>query len=120
MRLRLPVISATIAAALLAMLRRAREHQPKEVVAILDEVIDAAEGVETARVRKEALAAMEELRRKGPGFRRNVSFWGQVGQGALALGCIAAAATGHVELGLPCVLGGGASSAALHYWNSQQ
>jgi hypothetical protein len=42
-----------------------------------------------------------------------------IGQGALALGCIAAAATGQVEFGIPCVVGGAASSAALGYWNRQ-
>jgi hypothetical protein len=45
---------------------------------------------------------------------------GPVGQGALALGCIAAAVTGHVELGIPCVVGGAALSAALSVWNNQQ
>jgi hypothetical protein len=105
---------------LLAMLKDAREHQPKPVATALTEVIDAAETVETARLRKDAMAAIEELRRKGPGSRRNVSLWGQVGQGALALGCIAAAVTGHVELGLPCVITGGVSSAALSYWEKQQ
>ena len=87
--------------------------------ALLDEAIEAAETADTARIRKDALGALDELRRKGPGFRRNVSFWGQVGQGAIALGCIAAATTGHVEFGIPCVLGGAASGAALHFWNSQ-
>jgi len=106
-------------AELLAMLKRARDSQPKPVAAVLDQVIDAAETVETTRLRKEALATIDEMRRKGPGSRRNISFWGQVGQGALAVGCIAAAATGHVELGLPCVIGGGLSSAALSVWNGQ-
>jgi hypothetical protein len=105
---------------LLAMLKRASEQQPKNVAPALKEVIEAAETVETARIRKEAMASIEELRRKGPAYRRNVSWWGQIGTGALALGCVAAAATGQVELGLPCVLGGGLSSAALKYWDSQQ
>src|SRR3954469_12803123 len=109
--------NATRDAALLAMLKSAREHHLK-VVAILNEIIEAAETVETAKLRKEALASIEELRRKGPGYKRNVSLWGQVGQGALALGCIAAAATGQIELGLPCVVAGGVSSAALSYWNA--
>jgi hypothetical protein len=103
---------------LLAMLKRARDHSPKEVLALLNEVIDAAETVETAKLRKEALASIEELRRKGPGYKRNVSLWGQVGQGALALGCIAAATTGQIELGLPCVVAGGLSSAVMGYWNT--
>lgn len=105
---------------LLAMLKDAREHRPKEVATILSQVIDAAETVETSRLRKEAMAAIEELRRKGPAYRRKVSWWGQLGQGALAIGCITAAATGHVELGLPCVITGGVSSAALGFWEKQQ
>jgi hypothetical protein len=110
--------NATRDPALLAMLKGAREHNTKPVVAILDEIIAAAETVETAKLRREALASIEELRRKGPGYKRSVSLWGQVGQGALALGCIAAAATGQVVLGLPCVVAGGVSSAALSYWNA--
>jgi len=105
---------------LLAMLKDARDHRPKETVKVLTQVIDAAETVETAKLRKEAFAAIEELRRKGPAYRRNVSWWGQIGQGALALGCIAAAATGQVYLGLPCVITGGVSSAALSAWEKQQ
>ena len=105
---------------LLVLLKWAAPHQKKkDVRALLDEAIEAAETADTARIRKDALGALDELRRKGPGFRRNVSFWGQVGQGAIALGCIAAATTGHVEFGIPCVLGGAASGAALHFWNSQ-
>jgi len=110
--------NATRDPALLAMLKRAREHNPKPIVAILDEVISAAETVETAKLRREALASIEDLRRKGPGYKRSRSLWGQVGQGALALGCIAAATTGQVVLGLPCVVAGGLSSAALNYWNA--
>ena len=113
------VSNAARDAELLAMLRWAQTHQPKTVAPVLAEVIDAAETMETARVRKEALAAIEELKRKGPQARRDMSTWGQIGQGALALGCIVAASTGHVELGLPCVIGGAASSAALNFWSGQ-
>ena len=105
--------------ALLALLKAAGKNQPKEVAPVLDEVIEAAETMETTRLRKAALASLEELKRKGPGYKRDVSMWGQVGQGALALGCIAAAATGHVELGLPCVIGGATSGAALTFWDRQ-
>jgi hypothetical protein len=106
-------------AELLGMLKHARETEPKNVTVVLKEVIDAAESVQVTRLRKEALASIEELKRKGPASKRDMSNWGLIGQGALALGCIAAAATGHVELGLPCVVGGAASGAALSYWNSQ-
>jgi hypothetical protein len=105
---------------LLAMLKWASKHQPKDVTPVLNEVIEAAETMDTTRVRRDALASIEDLKRKGPGSKRDMSTWGQIGQGAMALGCIVAAATGHVELGLPCVIGGAASSAALNYWNGQQ
>ena len=105
---------------LLASLKKSNTQQPKEIAPILTEVIEAAETVETGRLRKDAFAALEELKRKGPNSKRNVTWWGQVGQGVLAAGCIVAAATGHVELGLPCVVGGGLSGAALQVWGSQQ
>jgi len=38
-----------------------------------------------------------------------------VGQGALAMGCVVAAATGQIELGIPCVVGGAAYSAGMQY-----
>jgi hypothetical protein len=107
--------------ALLAMLRessRAR-NQPKEIVAALNEITDAAETVDIANIRKQALAAIEELKRKGPAYKRAVSWWGYVGQSTIAAGCIAAAATGQVALGLPCVIGGASASAAMNFWTNQ-
>lgn len=103
---------------LLKMLKWSARHQEKPAAKILAEVIDAAETVDTARIRKEALAAIEELKRKGPGSKRKLAGWGQVGQGALALGCIGAAVAGAAALGLPCVIGGAASSAVLN-WATQ-
>jgi hypothetical protein len=103
----------------LAMLKWAAAHQPPGVVPVLEEVVEAAETADTFRLRKAALASIEELKRKGPGSRRELSFWGQVGEGALALGCIAAAVAGQVEFGLPCVIGGAATSAALRFWERQ-
>jgi hypothetical protein len=104
---------------LLGMLKSVAKHYPQKTQAMLNEVIEAAETVDLARIRSEALAAVEELKRKGPGSQREVSFWGRVGQGAIGLGCIAAAALGQVELGIPCVVGGAVSSAGLYYWDNQ-
>ena len=105
---------------LLAMLRQAQQRNlPKATAAPLKEVITAAETVETGRLRKQAMASIEELRRKGPQSRREISRWGHIGTGALALGCIGAAALGQVALGLPCVVGGALSSAGLKYYDSQ-
>jgi hypothetical protein len=103
-------------AQLLAMLRREVHHQPQDVQPIVNEIIEAVDTMEIAHLRKVALAAIEDLKRKGPGYKRDLSTWGQVGQGAMALGCVAAAATGQVEFGLPCVVGGALGSAALNYW----
>ena len=105
---------------LLATLKWAVKQQNQQTAAVLAEVIEAAETLDTAKIRKEAVAAIEELKRKGPGTRRDISWWGQIGQGALSLGCIAAAAAGVVAVGLPCVIGGAVSSGALYYWNAQQ
>lgn len=85
----------------------------------LEEVILAAETFETTRIRKNAVAAMDELKAKGPDDRRQFAWWGQAGQTALALGCVAASVTGHVELGIPCVVGGAVSSAALKLFTPQ-
>lgn len=94
------------------------QPQPDNVKPVLKEIIEAAETVETGRMRNEALAAIEDLKRKGPGSKRDLSLWGQVGEGALAVGCIALAVAGQVEFGVPCVIGGVATSAALRVWDT--
>jgi hypothetical protein len=106
---------------LLAMLRESSKarNQPKKTVAALNEITDAAETVDVAKIRKQALAAIEELKRKGPAYKRAVSWWGYIGQSTIAAGCIAAAATGQVALGLPCVIGGASASAAMNFWSNQ-
>lgn len=105
---------------LLDQLKWSAAQQPETIKPILNKVIEAAETAETGRLRNEALAAIDELRRKGPGYKRDLSLWGQVGEGALAVGCIVAAVAGQVEFGVPCVIGGVATSAALRFWEGQQ
>jgi hypothetical protein len=100
---------------LLAMLKGAAGSQPEDTAKILNDVIETAETVDTVRMRKESLAAIEELKQKGPNSKREITTWGQVGQGALSMGCVVAAATGQVEIGIPCVIGGAAYSAGLQY-----
>jgi hypothetical protein len=100
---------------LLAMLKWSVKSQPKDVAVVLHDVIETAETVDTVRMRKESLAAIEELKQKGPNSKRELNGWGQVGQGALSMGCVVAAATGQIELGIPCVIGGAAYSAGLQY-----
>jgi hypothetical protein len=104
---------------LLAMLKSAVKSQPKDVAAVLNDVIETAETVDTARMRKESLAAIEELKQKGPNTKRELTGAGQIGEGALSMGCIVAAATGQIEFGLPCVIGGAAYSAGMQYISKQ-
>jgi hypothetical protein len=100
---------------LLNMLKWAAKRQPKEVTVVLDDVIETADTVDTTRMRKESLAAIDELKQKGPNSKRELSGWSQVGAGALSMGCVVAAATGQIELGIPCVIGGAAYSAGVQY-----
>ena len=96
---------------LLAMLQTAEKKQPDDIKPVLKDVIETAETVDTVHMRQELLAAIEELKEKGPNSKRELSGWGQVGQGALSMGCVVAAATGQIELGIPCVIGGAAYTA---------
>jgi hypothetical protein len=102
---------------LLAMLKdsRAARGQPKKIVEALKEIIDAAETVQTGKLRQEALAAINEVKTKGPAYKRTLSMWSYLGQTAIAGGCVAAAVSGLVALGLPCVVGGATSSAVMNF-----
>jgi hypothetical protein len=99
----------------LRLLKGMSHDQPKKVRRVLEDVIEAAETADAGRIRKDALEVVSELRLKGPGSKREVAWWGKVGQTALSLGCLGAAVTGQVEFGIPCVLGGALSGAALNY-----
>jgi len=101
-------------------LRAELPGQPEQIKVPLTEVMQAADTVQLGAVRRDALAAVEELKTKGSDSRRNLDFWGQVGVGALALGCVSAAALGQVEIGIPCVIGGSASQGLLSFWEKQQ
>jgi len=102
---------------LLAKLKaiRSARSQTKEITTQLEQVIHAAEIADAGALRKDALTAIEQLKLKGPAYKRDMNAWAMVGQGALAVGCVTAAALGQFEFGLPCVIGGGATSAAMYY-----
>lgn len=85
------------------------------VSATLKDIIEAVETSETARIRKEAVAGIDELRAKGPARNRNIAWWAQAGSTLIAAGCIVAGALGQVEFGLPCIIGGPLSTAAAKY-----
>jgi hypothetical protein len=115
------VTNATRNRDLLRMLKRASAHQPKAVLPILHEVIEAADTMETSRIRREALAAIEELKLKGPSSWRDLSLAGKLAEGTVSLGCIAAAASGvGAAVGVPCVVGGALGSAALSAFDTMK
>jgi hypothetical protein len=100
------------------LLRHLKEQaaiRSKVVAETLKDIIEAVETSETSRIRKEAVTGIDELRAKGPLKNRNLSWWAQAGTTLIAAGCIVAGATGHVEFGLPCVIGGPLSTAAAKY-----
>jgi hypothetical protein len=101
-------------------LRSELKVQKDPVKLPLTEVVEAADTVQLGAVRKDALAAVEELKAKGSDSRRNLDMWGQVGVGAVALGCVSAAALGAVAVGIPCVIGGSAGQGLLSFWEKQQ
>jgi hypothetical protein len=107
-------------AGLREFLRSALPMQPAAIKPPLGEVIEAADSVQLGAVRKNALAAVEELKAKGSDSRRNLDFWGQVGVGAVALGCVSAAALGQVAVGIPYVIGGSASQGLRSFWEKHQ
>ncbi|MET0430977.1 MAG: hypothetical protein ABWZ86_00760, partial [Hyphomicrobium sp.] len=100
---------------LLTMLKKISSDADPKIQKPLGEVIDAAETLELSKLRKDALASIDDMNKKGSESLRNYNWWGQAGQTVLALGCVAAGALGQVEFGIPCVVGGAASTAALKY-----
>ena len=107
-------------AALREFLRSELSNQKESIRAPLAEVVEAADTVQIGALRRDAVAAVEDLKAKGSDARRNLDFWGQVGVGAVALGCVSAAALGQVAIGIPCVIGGSASQGLLSFWQKNQ
>jgi hypothetical protein len=111
--------NATMYPDLLLLLKSMAKYQHEDVAGPLAEVIRAAETAQAPRLKKEALAAIEEIKRKGPGYKREMTMWGYVGQATIAGTCIALAVVSLTAAGIPCVVGGAVTSAALNYWTMQ-
>jgi hypothetical protein len=103
----------------LALIKDMAAYQEADVRPILKDVIRAAETTETAGIRKEQVALIDKLKSKGAGYQRDLKTWGYVGQGAIGITCIVLATISLSAAGLPCVIGGAATSAALNYWAAQ-
>lgn len=101
---------------LLDLCKTELNHQPPKIRRELREIIQAAETFELAAIRKDAVSAIETLKVKGPQTKRNFAWWGDAGVTSLALGCVVASVLGQVQLGIPCVVGGALSQAAVTYY----
>jgi hypothetical protein len=111
--------NATMYPDLLLLLKSMAKYQTEDVAKPLNEVILAAETTQAPKLKKEALAAIEGLKRKGPGYRREMTAWGYVGQGTIAVGCIVMAVMPLTAAGIPCVVGGAITSAVMTSWTAQ-
>lgn len=103
----------------LALIKDMAAYQEPDVRPILNDVIRAAETTETAAIRKEQVALVDKLKTKGAGYQRDLKTWGYIGQGAIGITCVVLATISLSAAGLPCVIGGAATSAALNYWAAQ-
>jgi hypothetical protein len=101
---------------LLTLLKETKGYQDAATRPILAEVIHAAETAETANIRKEQIALIENLKTKGPSSQNDMKLWGYVGQGAIGVTCVTLAALSLTAAGIPCVIGGAATSAVFNYW----
>lgn len=105
--------------ALLDLCRQELEVIAKNKRAPLNEVVNAAQSFDTAKIRKDALTAIAELKRNPNKSNAKWYSAASIGSTVLALGCVAASVTGHAELAVPCVLTGALSSAALKLWDNK-
>lgn len=104
---------------LLDLLRIEIGLQPKEVAAHLREVVEAAQAFETHKIRKDALAAIDNLKRNGPPKTTSWKTWAaRIGETAIAVGCVAAGAMGQVQLGVPCIVTGAAATGLKNFMSS--
>lgn len=102
---------------LLDWLREAGAGRSKEIQVQLREVVVAAESFEVSKLRRDALAAIEDVKRRGP--QAKPSTWTTAVGAAptvIGLACVAASVAGQVALGIPCVVSGALSSAVAKHW----
>jgi hypothetical protein len=100
---------------LLDLIKVQLNHQELLIRRELREVIEAAELYEIGRLRDGALKRIDALRANGPQSARDWTRWGNYGTTALAVGCVVASALGQAQFGIPCVVGGALSTAAVKY-----
>ena len=96
------------------------KHQSKVVRPALQEVINSAERFEADELRKDALTALEEVKRRNPDGKPAWSTASYAGSLAISTACVVAGATGHVEIAAPCVISGALYSGVVKLFSATQ
>lgn len=101
---------------LLELYRMELKYQPEPVKKPLKEVIKAAESFKSNDLRKEALEAIEEVKKMNPGDRSytTATYAGSV---AIATACVIAGVTAPI-MAAPCVVTGALYEGAVKMWNT--
>lgn len=93
-------------------------YQPPMIAIQLNDVIEAAETFESDSIRKQELAAIEEAKIEAMRKEQQPSSTASAGSIAIATGCVIATATGHPEIGIPCVVTGALYNGAVKMFQS--
>ena len=104
---------------ILALIKDMAAYQEADVRPILTEVIHAAETTETAGDPQGAVRAGRQAQEQGPGLSARPEDLGLCRPGRDRRHLRGAGDDVAVAAGLPCVIGGAATSAALNYWAAQ-
>lgn len=103
---------------LLDFYRGQLDYQPLTIAIQLDDVIEAAETFESDRIRKQEVAAIEDAKIEAMRKDSEPSSTASAGSIAIATGCVIATATGHPEIGIPCVVTGALYNGAVKMFQS--
>jgi len=96
------------------------KHQSKAVKPALQEVINSSERFEADELRKDALSAIQEVKRRNPEGKPAWSTASYAGSLAISTACVVAGATGHVEIAAPCVISGALYSGVVKLFSATQ
>lgn len=94
------------------------ESSSETVRPVLQEVINSAERFEADELRKDALAAIQEVKRRNPEGKAPWSTASYAGSLAISTACVIAGATGHAEIAAPCIISGALYSGAVKFLNA--
>lgn len=96
------------------------KHQPKAIRPALQDVINSAERFEADDLRKDALSAINEVKRRNPEGQPAWSTASYAGSLAISTACVVAGATGNAAIAAPCVISGALYSGVVKLFSATQ